>query len=98
MMKIIGNLLKIHVMIFATFFVINLFMMDDPYTHFDFSTIVKGVKKVRLNKIVDAMYITSTTHTSTGYGDISPKSTRAKILAVLHQGCVFIFTAGILRN
>ena len=81
----------VHALIFVVFCVINLFMLQDPQTHFTISKY-----DLRQPTWVNAIYITSTTHTSTGYGDISPKSLMAKMYAVCHQTCVFLLMAGAI--
>jgi hypothetical protein len=38
-----------------------------------------------MNTTLDVLYFTSTTHASVGYGDITPKSDIAKIIALMHH-------------
>lgn len=44
----------------------------------------------------DAAYITLTTHTTTGYGDITPKTKWAKLVLMLHQLAVYILTLEVI--
>jgi len=45
------------------------------------------------NTLTNAMYYAATTHSTTGYGDIIPKTSLAKMLATAHMFCVWILIA-----
>jgi len=42
-----------------------------------------------------AMYFSATTQSTVGYGDISPKSNKAKIIVMIHQMIVILEIAGL---
>ena len=45
---------------------------------------------------IDPYYFSSTTISSVGYGDYSPKTQRAKIIVMLQQCCVVLNTYAVL--
>lgn len=45
------------------------------------------------NTLSNAMYYAATTHSTTGYGDITPKTPIGKMLATAHMFCVWILIA-----
>lgn len=47
---------------------------------------------------ITALYMAVSTHTTVGYGDIVPASTRARLLTSLHMLLVFLATIGALAN
>jgi len=45
-----------------------------------------------IHNLWDIFYYTMTTHSTTGYGDISPKSTQMRIVTSIHMLCVVILS------
>lgn len=79
----------IHLLIFLVYWTVNILLMTTGHYNIDTTKVVG-------NNIVDAFYLTITTHTTTGYGDISPKSHLSKFLVASHQLLVYLLTAGFL--
>lgn len=78
----VHNLVFNHVMCFSMFFVVYAWMFRIDKTSFSGATDLK-----------DILYFTSSTHSTTGYGDISAASKSAKMVVVLHQICVILLAA-----
>lgn len=68
-----------HVLILITFLAANLSM--DMKKHF-------GTP----HSVTNAVYYTVTTHSTTGYGDVTPKTKFARWMAVAHMMLVWTFT------
>lgn len=70
-------------------FTISLMNYDD--THFNGFTHDEDIK----NKFFNRFYFTTTTFSSTGYGDVSPKSKDVKIISIILQfSLVIIMLSG----
>lgn len=52
-------------------------------------------KKMKKKNFINRLYFTMTTFSSTGYGDISPKTNEVKIFAMILQ---FILVVSILSS
>lgn len=62
---------------------LSIYMAIDMKTHF-------GTEK---NTLVNALYFTTTTHTTVGFGDITAKTPLAKMLVSAHMLCVWTLVA-----
>ena len=51
---------------------------------------IDNEEKKILNMLVDSFYFTICTHTSLGFGDITPKSRIIRLVTSFHMICVFI--------
>lgn len=78
-----------HIIIFMVFWSINSTLIATG--HYDVSKFDSLG-----SKIMDALYLTITTHTTTGYGDITPISPVSKFFAATHQIIVYMITAGFI--
>lgn len=76
-----------HIIIFVIFVVLNYIFMNKQ--HFNIASESKY-------NILDSVYYTAVVHTSTGFGDISPKTDITKIITTAHTICVFAVIASIL--
>ena len=68
------NIVMAHLTIILLFSLINHFYL----TRDDFSN------GESMKSYIDSLYFTGVTHTSVGYGDISPKTSRARFLTLIH--------------
>jgi hypothetical protein len=82
--KIIGA----HLGIFAIFSILNFVLLINNHYNESNLSFIKSVWY--------SIYVTSTTHTSTSYGDITPLSDTAKLSALTHQWFVYFLTAGFI--
>lgn len=67
----------------------SIFYLFD-YNHFDGFTIEED----RQDKFLNRVYFTVTTFSSTGYGDVAPKSRPVKILSMLLQFMLILTVVG----
>jgi|SaaInlStandDraft_1057018.scaffolds.fasta_scaffold42443_3 hypothetical protein len=67
------------------FAVLYLFLCNDPEDWDGMDNANDSVGK----KLFNRLYFTMTTNTTVGYGDITPKSVKAKILVMMHFLVVF---------
>ena len=79
------NPLIIHILLFVIMIIIYKFFPGGFENHFTRSD---GVKTPPT--LVDVVYYVSTTHSTTGFGDIIPKTQIAKITTSVHMMLVFI--------
>jgi hypothetical protein len=88
MFKLNKNTMIIHLIIFTIFLIINfiLFFNNENKIHY----------LTENDSSSTALYFTITTHSTTGYGDVSPVSFPARFCAGLHQIILLIFTTGII--
>ena len=70
----------LHILVLIVFFFINHYILTPD----DFN----GGHTIKTK--LDTLYHTMVTHASIGYGDISPKSSRARILATIHIFIAFL--------
>lgn len=67
--------------LFLFFYLVNMFFMK---IHRDWW---KGISSYFI--FIDAFYYTTATHTSIGFGDITPNNEVIRILSSIHMLCVF---------
>jgi hypothetical protein len=67
--------------LFLFFYLVNMFFMK---IHRDWW---KGISSCFI--FIDAFYYTTATHTSIGFGDITPNNEVIRILSSIHMLCVF---------
>ena len=80
--SVVMNILYVNLFLFAFFTVIYWCM--DFKKHFNFPATTDP------HNFVDTLYFSAVTHTSTGFGDITPKTSPAKLLVLSHALVVFI--------
>ena len=76
--------LFLHSTIFILFLVINLILMKY------YKRCWNGIPETECGTIIDSFYYTTATHTSIGFGDITPKSRTIKFITSLHMITVFV--------
>lgn len=90
-MGLVLNLLIFHVVVMVVFFATNFALMrTTTQNHFS-----QNAPNDTVSQVINAFYYTVTTHTTVGFGDMTPRSTIAKFATGLHQLMVFIVTAGV---
>jgi hypothetical protein len=82
------DLVIVHVLIFLVFLSLNYAFMLMNSTGDYFVSKTSG--------IIDALYYTTATHTTTGFGDVVPVATTTKLISTAHMMSVFMFTVGIM--
>ncbi len=83
-----SKLLIVHLILFMVIFAINTGLFLANKNQKFYSTDSKSP--------FDALYFTTVTHTTIGYGDIYPTHVGSKLIMMLHALLVFVVTAGIL--
>ncbi len=79
MLKRFGNLIFANLVIISFYAIIYSQLNSDHFTGLD-----------KNSKFIDYLYFSSTTFSSTGYGDISPKTNVAKIISMSQQVLLLI--------
>lgn len=79
------NPLVIHVILFICMLIVYKFFPGGFENHFTRSDGIKSPPT-----LIDVIYFTTTTHSTTGFGDIVPKTQVAKITTSVHMMLVFI--------
>ena len=83
-MRIFYIFLTLHLTIFIIFFIINFILMIKHRECW------KGLPEENWGTILDSFYYTTATHTSIGFGDITPKSRMIRVISSIHMIIVFI--------
>lgn len=89
------DILKIHGSVYMVFFIMYYIMLrTSSDKHFN----NPNADSKKQSYLLDAMYYTTTTHTTVGYGDFTPKSRAARFITQIHQVIVFLITTEIMFN
>lgn len=81
-----------HVIVFITFniiYLLSMIILKKYWTGIEHEDDITKLNKY-VNSIIDSFYFTVCTHTSLGYGDITPRSRYIRILTSVHMILVFI--------
>jgi len=70
--------------VFESFYFLSMNILTDYWEGID------NEEKKILNMLTDSFYFTVCTHTSLGFGDITPKSRMIRLVTSLHMICVFV--------
>jgi len=84
-----------HIVLFFIFFFINFFLMKYKRSCWN------GILEDDCETIIDSFYYTTATHTSIGFGDITPKNKKIKIITSLHMIMSFfliILNIDVIKN
>lgn len=74
----IANLFLTHITIITIFF-ITYYTLSKDITNFS-----------GMNDSVDVLYFTLGTHSTIGFGDITPQTRKAKLFVILHTICIIL--------
>lgn len=75
--------LLLHVAVFLFFFFFNLFVMRFSRDSW------KGLPENDCGTFFDSFYFTTATHTSIGFGDITPRCRSLRVISSIHMIIVF---------
>lgn len=76
--------LALHGIVFTIFFIVNLSLMKYKIHCWN------GIHPEDCGSIFDSFYYTTATHTSIGFGDITPKNKFIRLVTSLHMIIVFV--------